>query len=294
VLRSVALAVLLTPLVPLALLPCGAVLTSFTSFTSFTSDTSDTPDVRDVDVTDTSVWRQLEPGLELGRFATRDTLPDPEGDLVILRVDPQRWELRLLTATVGAGAKHRSARMWCEEFGLVAAINAGMFQRDRRTHVGYLQVGGEVLSAHTNSYLSAVAMGPRRSGLPPFRIFDLDIVPLTEVLADYNDVAQNLRLIKRPGTNRWSVQTRRWVEAALGEDGSGRALLIYCETPYPMYLLNGLLLALPLDLVCAQHLEGGGDAQFHVAHQHFTGGFQGAADKIVSWPIPNVIGVRRR
>ena len=134
-LRSVALAVLLTLLVPSALLPCGAL------YASDPSDTANASDSLAVDVIDTGVWRQLEPGLDLGRFATRDTLPDPEGDLVVLRVDPQRWELRLLTAVVGDRAKQRSARAWCEEFGLVAAINAGMFQRDRRTHMGYLRVG---------------------------------------------------------------------------------------------------------------------------------------------------------
>lgn len=243
---------------------------------------------------DSGVWQQLETGLELGRFSTRDTIPDPAGDLVVLRVDPQLWELRLLAVSAEEGAPNRSARAWCEDFGLVAAINAGMFQRDRRTHVGYLRVDGQVLSAHTNSYQSALALDPRRDGLAPFRIFDLDLVPLEEVLADYDDVAQNLRLIKRPGTNRWSKQTRRWAEAALGEDSTGRALLIYCDSPNPMHTLNGLLLALPLDLVCAQHLEGGNDAQFYIAHDKFTGGFKEGADKIVSWPIPNAIGVRRR
>lgn len=244
--------------------------------------------------TPAEVWQELEPGLELGRFSTGDAAADPAGDLVVLRVDPRLWELQLLSVAADDGVQNRTARAWCEEFGLVAAINAGMFQSDRRTHVGYLRVGGRVLSRHTNSYQSALALGPRRADLAPFRIFDLDVVPLAEVLEDYDDVAQNLRLIKRPGINRWSVQTRRWVEAALGEDTSGRALLIYCHTPYPMHELNALLLSLPLDLACAQHLEGGSDAQLYIAHEGLTATFKGGADKLVSWPFPNAIGVRRR
>jgi len=240
------------------------------------------------------VWRQLEPGLELARFSTRDTVPDPRGDLVVLRVDPARWSLRVLRADATGEDRPRDTGSWCEEFGLVAAINAGMFQDDHLTHVGFLQCDGVAVNGAANAYLSATAFGPLRPGDPPFRIYDLDETPLERIAREYACVVQNLRLIKRPRESRWQRRDRRWTEAALGEDGVGRALLIHCRTALTMPDLIDLLLALPLDLRAAQHLEGGGQAQLHIAHPAARGYHSGAEDRWLAWPIPNVLGVARR
>ena len=122
------------------------------------------------------------------------------------------------------------------------------------------------------------------------------------MLPRYRRVVQNLRMVKRPGENRWSSQERRWSEAALGEDREGRALLIFCGAPLPLDRLIEALLALPLGLVAAQHLEGGTQAQLFVAAGGQTielvGGYEGVFSRAEAnrpaWPIPNVIGVRAR
>jgi hypothetical protein len=122
------------------------------------------------------------------------------------------------------------------------------------------------------------------------------------VFPRYRRVVQNLRLVKRPGVNRWSPQERRWSEAALGEDREGRALLIFCGAPLPLDRLVETLLALPLGIVAAQHLEGGTQAQLFVAAGGQTielvGGYEGilppSDSSHAAWPIPNVIGVRAR
>jgi hypothetical protein len=246
-------------------------------------------------------WRELAPGLELGRFAAPGADPERDG-ITVLRIDPDRWELDLHCASETDAVRGRSARRWCEELGLVAAVNAGMFETDRRRHVGYLRKGEHVNNGGVNDYLSAVAFAPRRDGLPRFRIFDLDEKPLTDVVREYASVAQNLRLIKRPGENRWSPQGRRWSEVALAEDGRGRALLIASRVAYCMHELNELLLSLPLDIVCAQHLEGGPEAQMYLRHGDlvfemvgsYESGFHESEANTVARPIPNVIGVRPR
>jgi hypothetical protein len=66
-----------------------------------------------------------------------------------------------------------------------------------------------VNSARVNGYQSVVAFGPvQGKHLPRYRIFDLDEqgVALAGILNGYDLVAQNLRLIKRPGSNRWAQQ----------------------------------------------------------------------------------------
>ena len=245
-------------------------------------------------------WTVLGNGLELGRFP----LPgqdSPGATVHVLRIDPRRWELTLHGLPSGASIGY-TAREWSRREGLVAAINAGMYQADYRTHSGYMRADGTVFSRGTNGYLSAAAFDPVDPKDPPYRIFDLDEDPLASVLPRYRRVVQNLRMVKRPGENRWASQQRRWSEAALGEDHEGRVLLIFCGTPLPLDRLIEALLTLPLGLVAAQHLEGGTQAQLFVAAggqtMELVGGYEGvfsASDQNRSaWPIPNVIGVRAR
>ncbi len=211
-------------------------------------------------------WTELEPGLELARFDSKSRQSSPYGDLVVLRVDPTVWDLTVVAASQQDDERNRDIREWSEDFDLIAAINAGMYQADKKTHVGYCMVDGEVISRYPNNYRSAAAFDPVNDTDPPFRIFDLDEVPLKDIKHRYRNVVQNLRLIKRSGKNRWEQSKDRWREAALGEDSQGRALLISCRKSLSMHDFNEILLALPLNLVCAQHLEGSGTARFWLNH----------------------------
>jgi hypothetical protein len=197
-----------------------------------------------------------------------------------------------------------TARDWCASNGLVAAINAGMYASDLRTHVGYLYCGGHVNSAQVTRYQSVATFAPLETGAALFRIWDLDApgVSLEKLKAGYRCVAQNLRMIKRPGRNAWSRQEKRWSEVALGEDAQGRALFIFCRTGYTMHEFNKILLELPIRLVSAQHLDGGRAAEMYVN----AGGTE--LELVGCWetghsehdrrhdplPLPNVFGVRAR
>ncbi len=245
-------------------------------------------------------WSELAPGLELGSFALEERQA-LGAEVHVLRVDPRLWELTLHGIPRGESFGH-TAREWSRREGLVAAVNAGMYQVDYRTHSGYMAADGTVFSRGTNAYLSAAAFEPVDPADPPFRIVDLDEEPLPGLLPRYRRVVQNLRMVKRPGENRWSPQERRWSEAALGQDREGRALFIFCGAPLPLDRLIRALLALPLGLVAAQHLEGGSQAQLFVeaggGHLELTGAREGAFPVPdggrAARPIPNVIGVRKR
>jgi hypothetical protein len=246
-------------------------------------------------------WEELAPGMDLGTFRAGRMSPVGDSTITILRIDPERWEIELLSISEKALENVYSARRWSEEHGLAAAFNAGMFATDRNTHVGYMRREGHVNSARENKYQSVAAFRPRRPGIPPFRIFDLDDGETTipRLTAQYNCVIQNLRLIKRPRMNRWQRSDRMWSEAALGEDGDGRVLLIFSRSPFSMHGLNEILMSLPIDLVCAQHLEGGPEAQLYVSVGDteiemvgsFETNFWESDANLKAWPIPNVIGV---
>jgi hypothetical protein len=249
-------------------------------------------------------WRTLEPGLELGRFTPGRSAPTDDPRFIVLRIDPAHWSLEFAGLSLHDAPGGRTARQWSQALGLTAAINAGMYARDYRTHVGYLRYRGHVNNDNVNNYQSVAAFDPRREGLPLFRLVDLDdpAVRLSSILRDYASVVQNLRLIKRPGQNRWSQKDERWIEAALGEDGSGRILFIFCSHPYSMHDFNNALLDLGIDLVAAQHLEGGTQAQLYVNAGGMELELSGAPGNAfhqdhrltAAWPIPNVLGIRPR
>ncbi len=235
-------------------------------------------------------WQVLEPGLDIAHFdsQTQTQAQAARGDFTVLRVDPKRWALRVISGGKGSN-RARTMERWCDDFQLVAAINAGMYQEDGLTHVGYCQVDGQVINPAVNKYQSAVALDPLFSSDPLFRIFDLDETKLADIVTKYHTVVQNLRLIKRPMDSRWSQGSGSWPEAALGEDEVGRALLIYCTRPMSMYDFNQLLLKLPLHLVCAQHLEGNSAAKLWV--QPAVGKTHARSQFTPGKALPLVLGV---
>lgn len=243
-------------------------------------------------------WKPIAKGLDMARFSAAPESLSGDSTITVIRIDPALWDVKLMTISESGRDRGWSAREWCERHDLTAVINAGMFDLDRKTHIGYMRSARHINSTRVNSYQSAAAFEPKRDTLPAFRLYDLDETPLDSVIAWYHCVVQNLRLIKRPGANRWSQQDRRWSEAALGEDEDGRVLFIFCRVPYSMHDLNKILLSLPIGLVCAQHLEGGPEAQLYLRHgetvidlagDHESGFMQGASP--LAWPIPNVIGI---
>ncbi len=250
-------------------------------------------------------WQTLAPGAELGVFRVSNASAHGDSEITILRLDPRRWDLTLAGIGETDAAPGLTAKQWSRKHNLVAATNAGMFAKDYRTHVGYLRFRDHVSSKRINRYQSVAAFDPRREHLPRFRMFDLDApdVSMTTILQDYASAIQNLRLIKRPGENRWTAQNKKWSEAALGEDRAGRILFIFSRTPFSMHDLNKELLSLDIGLVAAQHLEGGPEAQLYVglgdlelemSGSYDTSSFKENNRNMFSWPVPNILGIRPR
>jgi hypothetical protein len=248
-------------------------------------------------------WQTLAPGMEL-RYVTPHGASGSNSAITILRIDPKQWELALLgTSQTGELAGH-TAREWCMKGKFTAAINAGMFNTDGKSHIGYMRNGEYVNSSKRNSYQSVAAFDPHDGGTAAFRIFDLDApgVSFEGILKDYGAVVQNLRLIKRAGVNAWPSQDKKWSEAALAEDDRGRILFIFLREPFSMHDLNQELLGAGIGIVAAQHLEGGPEAQLYfraggVEKEMF--GSYGASLRVngestIPWPIPNVLAVRPR
>ena len=148
--------------------------------------------------------------------------------------------------------------------GYFLICNAGMFDVDYKSNMGYMKKDGNILNSKDHpDYYSVMAFDPLFEGLPDFYIYDTDITSLDSIILSYDSVVENLRLIKRNRENRWPEQDKKWSELAIGQDIDNNILIIYCHNNLSMFEFNNLILSLPLELATAQHLEGNSSAQLY-------------------------------
>jgi hypothetical protein len=247
----------------------------------------------------TAGWQILEPGLELGLFdGPAGALGD--GKIAVVRIDPSRFELRLLNASAPGGGALGSARAWASRAGAAAAINASMYQQDLRTSVSLMRTRHHVNQRRVSKDRAALAFDPIERGLPPVRMIDRDCEELEGAARGYGTVVQSIRMVSCERRNVWAPSPRRVSVAAVGMDGGGRVLFIHARSAWPVSELVNALLALPIDLRQAMYVEGGPEAQLY-AHGggrevERIGAFESApgAENREPWPVPNVIVAVRR
>lgn len=244
-------------------------------------------------------FQTLQPGVEYGTFRLVERPEAGDGRLHVVRIEPSVAELDLGLASE-SGAM-RTAAQWAGQQSFSVVINAGMFQTDYRSNVGRL-----VHRQHVNqkswkkTYQSVLALDPSEPGLPKATMFDRDAPGFDEAIKPYRTVVQNLRLLRAPGENVWKPNGRRWSEAFVARDSSGRLLFCFTRTPFEMADLMTRVLGLGLELTHAMHVEGGPEASLSIRGKDlrldlsgsYETGFFPRDDNDRQWELPNVIGVR--
>src|SRR2546423_11971561 len=89
-------------------------------------------------VREVAPWQSLAPGVDLKLIA--------DSKITVVRIDPAVWEFEVAAISRTGEAGGHTARAWCERSKFAMAINAGMYQTDAKTHVGYLQIGEHINS----------------------------------------------------------------------------------------------------------------------------------------------------
>lgn len=247
-----------------------------------------------------AAWTAVAPGVEYRAFVVEPKPQLGDGLAHVVRVDAAVAPLDFGLASERGGTL-RTAKEWCEDEGFLVAINAGMYGTDYVTNVGHLRRGKHFNNRAWNAkYQSVLAFQPRRQAAPVVLV-DAD-APGAEVRSlPYDAVVQNLRLIKAPGVSVWKPNGDAWSEALVAQDAEGRVLFVFVRTPFEMAELNARLLALPLGIVRAMHVEGGPEASLSICapalELHLGGGRRSArffgSDASRQWRIPNVVGVRK-
>lgn len=239
---------------------------------------------------------EAEPGFEIAVF---DSPLDaaPEAEITVARIDTSQFNMKLLSAAE-LEIDTMTAGEWGEEFGLVAAINAGMFGKDGLTSVGYMKNydyvnNGRVASRHR----SALAFHALNNRVPPIQIIDLECQDFDMVKNQYQTIIQSIRMIDCKGENVWRASEDINSMAAIGTDRAGRALLLFVREPISVFDFINALKALPIDIDRAMYLEGGPQATLFVSAGDIHFEKVGASDLFENksaWPIPNVIAFERR
>ena len=246
-----------------------------------------------------SGWQELAPGLDLGIFSA--PLPSEIGDskIRVLRIDPQRYKFRLLSASAFENGRALSAKQWSQQNGLVAAINASMYQEDYKSSVSLMRSGSHINNPRLSKDMTILAFDSKSAEVPLVKIIDRECEDFQVWQKKYRTMVQSIRMISCTGKNVWTKQPQKWSTAAIGVDERDRVLFIHVSSPYSTHDLIDILKKLPLSISRAMYAEGGPQAQLYINvgdHEHeFVGNYdieiQGNMKKLISRPVPNVVGI---
>jgi hypothetical protein len=237
---------------------------------------------------------ELLDGLILERYQ-EPTLAEP---ITILRIDPERFALELLTEQ--RHGRRRRPEDWLDDFDLIAVINASMFQPNGRSTSMLLDDELVNNGYEHPAYEGYLAFGARREGLAPFISTGRDCggFDLPQLRRDYRFLLQNYRLLDCDSEGiRWRDR-RRYSVAGFGHDEAGWLVWIHGASGQSATDLAEWLAAPQIRLSSALFAEGGSQAALvlevggrrikHLGHHDM------AAPPARSRPLPNVLGIRPR
>jgi hypothetical protein len=239
-------------------------------------------------------WKELDPGLSL--------IEADSQKLFLLKINPKYFFFRLLCASEQKGPA-LTLRKWSETYHLVSAINAGMFQADGLTNVGFMKNYAHLNNPRLNTtYRTVLAFNPVEVSVPDVQIIDLTCQDFGKLKGKYFTFAQGIRMINCRQENVWEKQDRRWSVAAFGMDKAGDALFIMSEPRYSVHELAQLLLSLPISLHNAMYLEGGPQATLYLSFKglemekvgSYETGMNDDAFPRIPRAAPNVIGIVKK
>ena len=246
-------------------------------------------------------WQELTDGLYLGQFDPHMTSEICNHKIVILKMDPKVYSLKLLSASEQE-RKPRTAKVWCHEFNLLAAINASMYQSvDPLKSTGYMRNYRHLNNSHVNAAFGAfLCFNPVDSSLPEVQIIDGRVQQdWKSLIGQYNTVVQNYRMISAGKKRGWPQRGEIYGSAVIGMDRNDHVLFILSRSPFSTHDLIHILLSLPIEIKDAMYVEGGPEATLYFKindrERAFTGICEtGTHEQNEHRPlqiIPNVIGI---
>jgi uncharacterized protein YigE (DUF2233 family) len=249
----------------------------------------------------TLVWKKIDTGLYSGEITPLLKSDFGDSKINVLKIDPELYSFDLISAKEKKIA-NKTADKWAELDGLLAAINAGMYQSDYKTNVGFMKDYEFFNNPRMNKDNTVVAFNRKDDSVPEFQIIDLQTQDWDVLKDKYNSFTQGIRMIDSNQKNRWSQQDKKWSIASIGMNKKGDALFLFSRSPYSVHDFNNILLNSGLDIYNAMYLEGGPEASFYLNHQgseikkfgSYETGFNENDSNSSYWKIPNIIGISKK
>ncbi|MBF0516134.1 MAG: phosphodiester glycosidase family protein [Nitrospirae bacterium] len=247
-------------------------------------------------------WKRLDEGLYMREFESPQKSDMGSSKITVLRINPANYQFKLLTISE-LGTKAMTAKEWAKKYNLTAAINAGMYQADSATSVGYMKNFSHVNNPKlAKSYRAAMVFNPVDSSVAEAQLIDSDCQNMDDIRAKYNTLIQIIRMVSCTNKNVWAQGQAAWSIAAIAMDKSGNILFLFSRSPYSVHDFIEIIMSLPISISTAAYLEGGRQASFYVTAKdnevEKIGGYGTNYDDDnafqSAWPIPNVIGIVKK
>ncbi len=247
------------------------------------------------------LWERVDEGLSIMEFDSPNKSKFDDPRITIVKIDPKSYSFKLLCASE-QGRKSMSPKQWAEKQNLICAVNAGMYQKDGVTSVGYMKNFSHINNPRlAKAYKAVLAFNPVHFDIPEIQIIDLECQDFQKLQSKYQTFIQTIRMISCRQENVWIKQDKMSGMAVFGIDRNGNALLIFTELPYSAHDFANILLSLPISIYNAMYLEGGRQAALYLSVKEFQiervgrSITDGENDIVpVARPVPNVIGIVKK
>jgi uncharacterized protein YigE (DUF2233 family) len=183
---------------------------------------------------------------------------------------------------------------------MLAAVNAGMFQENGLTSVGFMKNFDHINNPKLSKANTVLAFNPVDESIPTVQIIDRECQNFSELRQKYQSFVQSIRMISCDRQNVWTRQDAKWSVLALGMDTDGNILFLFSRTPNSVHDFIEILMSLPLSLKSAMYLEGGPQASLYLSTPKMTLQRDGAWGSLEEnslpfpLPVPNVIGIFKK
>jgi len=242
-------------------------------------------------------WNEAEDGLHVAEFET--DFDNAQHALTLVKIDPARYSFKLLCATEH-GKEPLNAKEWASKYQMIAVVNAGMFQENGLTSVGFMKNFNHVNNGRLSRANTILAFNPVEKNIPEIQLIDRECQNFNDLRPKYQSFVQSMRMISCKQQNVWAEQDAKWSTLAVGTDTQGNILFLFSRTPCTVHDFIEILLSLPLSLKSAMYLEGGPQASLYLSTSRMTveryGVWGGIENNSLQFPlpVPNVIGISKK
>lgn len=242
-------------------------------------------------------WQKVDSGLFFSETLSPVKSDYGDSKITILKIDPHYYSFKLISAKE-TKEDNKTIREWVRTKGLIAAINAGLFQEDDKTNVGYMKNYNFVNNNHLTKDNAITAFNRTDTAVPEIQIIDLKFQKWEDLKVKYHSFTQGIRMIDCNQNNTWSQQSDKFGMAVIAIDKQGNVLFIFTRSPYSVHDFINILKLLPLNVYNAMYLEGSSPASFYLNYKGLevekTGYIMANGENGIACELPNIIGIVKK